>query len=479
MRIRLYTLLAVAVFNCHLNLGLGHAFAKVEPKLNVLFIISDDLNNDLGCYGDPLVESPAIDRLAARGLRFDRAYCQYPLCNPSRASLMTGKTPDSTGIYNNGTSVREAMPDVLTLPQLFRNHGYYTARVGKIYHYGVPRMIGTDGLDDPQSWDEVVNPIGRDKDDEDLIFSFEPGKFGGTLSWLAADGTDAEQTDAIGADAAIQLMEAHCKEPFFLAVGFYRPHTPYVAPRPYFDRYPIERITLPSGIAEDCADIPAAALPTNFRYEREAPELLRSCKKAYYAATTFMDAQVGRVLDGLERLGLEDRTIVIFTSDHGYLLGEHGQWQKQALFEEAARVPLIIATPSMANAGQVTRSLAELVDLYPTLADLCGLPLPDGLDGKSLATVLHDPNNSVRPAAFTQMRRGSGKNRFMGYAVRTKHYRYVEWDGGTKGRELYDHRSDPDELQNLVDDPSHQQVVVEHQRLLRELRPTRPEDSEE
>ena len=458
------------------------ATAAAEPprRTNVLLIMADDLNTDLGCYGHPQVQSPNLDRLARRGMRFERAYCQFPLCNPSRASLLTGRRPDATGVLENATHFRKNLPDTVTLPQLFRNSGYFVARVGKLYHYGVPDQIGTGGLDDPPSWDHVFNPRGRDRSDEPEIFSIKPGSgFGATLSWLAAAGADAEQTDGIGAAAAVRLLEAHRDKPFFLAVGFYRPHTPYVAPRKYFDLYPAESIKLPEEPADDRADIPPPALtvrPPNYGI---SPDLQRRAIQAYFASITFMDAQVGVVLDALDRLKLADDTIVVFASDHGYLLGEHGLWQKMALFEESARVPLIVAAPGIKAAGRSSPRLAELVDVYPTVAGLAGLPAPAGLDGRSLAPLLADPDGPGKPAAFTQVRRGDKDHHFPGYSVRTGRFRYTEWDGGRRGVELYDHDADPHEYRNLADDPAHAGARAELGRLLRKYRASgeRGEDS--
>lgn len=447
------------------------ATEDVRP-LNVLFLIADDLNTDLGCYSHPLVNSPNIDRLAERGVRFNQAYCQFPLCNPSRASFLTGRRPDTTGVYENATHFRANLPDVATLPQHFQDHGYFVARVGKLYHYGVPGQIGTPGLDDPPSWLQTVNPIGVDKAVEDRIFSLVPGQFGGTLSWLALPNDAGTHTDQFVAESAIRLLEAHKGEPFFLAVGFYRPHTPYVAPQSYFDRYPIERIHLPQNIEEDRADIPPPALANGKEYPGTDPELLRQAKQAYFASTTFMDDQVGRVLDALDRLGLAERTVVVFTSDHGYQLGEHGLWQKMSLFERAARVPLIIRTPGMKAAGQATECLAEMIDLYPTLSELCGLPAPKGTQGVSLAALIDDPNAAApRTAALTQVRRGGGRNAegFMGYSLRTERWRYTEWDDGRRGVELYDHMSDPDELTNLAEHPDHAGTVAELRETLRRV----------
>lgn len=435
--------------------------AGANKKTNVLFLIADDLNCDLGCYGHRRVQSPNIDKLAARGVRFERTYCQFPLCSPSRSSFLTGRRPNVTKILTNTGGdfgpdhphFRDYIPDTLTLPQLFRQSGYYVARVGKLYHYGVPTQIGTNGLDDPPSWQHVVNPRGRDKDEESKIFSLEPGKFGGTLSWLAADGADREQTDGIGAAAAVKLLEQHKDEPFFLAVGFYRPHTPYVSPKKYFALYPPDDIELPKLSDDDRSRTPAAA------YRSAKPEQgtmsdhqRREAMQAYWASISFMDAQVGQVVDALDRLGLAGNTVIVFTSDHGYHMYQHGLWQKMSLFENAARVPLIIAAPKAAGNGQSTAGLAELVDLYPTLADLCGLKAPDYLDGASQKPVLENPKRSAKKAAYTQIRRGP---KVSGYSVRTDRWRYTAWNDGQNSEQLFDMRADPGELMNLAGDPKY------------------------
>ncbi|MEX2216164.1 MAG: sulfatase [Phycisphaeraceae bacterium] len=441
--------------------------ALAAEKLNVLFIVSDDLNNDMGCYGHPYTKTPHIDALAKRGMRFDRAYCQYPLCNPSRASFLTGMRPDHTGVHENATHFRKKLPDHVTLPQLFKNNGYFVARIGKLYHYGVPKQIGTDGLDDAPSWGTVINPKGRDVADEDKIYTLTKGQFGGTLSWLAAEGTDAEQTDGIGAAEAIKLLEANKDKPFFLAVGFYRPHTPFVAPKKYFDMYPLDQIVLPKVTEEEMKDVPDAALGSRKKEQDKMDDKLRrECIQAYHASITFMDAQVGRVLDALDRLGLRDNTVVIFVSDHGYHMGEHGLWQKQSIWEQSARVPLIIAAPGAKAKGKACGRPAELVDLYPTIADLCGLEAPKNLDGISLRKQLDDPEQPTKPAAVSQVQRG-GANGAKGYAIRTERYRYIEWNGGKLGAQLYDHDNDPLELNNLIKDSRLAPVIAEHKKLLR------------
>lgn len=467
--------------------GLSAAAAAETKRPNVLFLISDDLNNALGCYGDRHVKSPNIDRLAARGVRFDRAYCAFPLCGPSRNAMLTGLYPNSTGILANGQIFRQTVPSQLSLPQAFRLEGYFAARIGKLYHYNVPTSIGTNGHDDPGSWELELNPAGVDRlEEEPHIFSLVPGQFGGTLSWYASPKSDRYHTDALMAEDAEWVLERCARQrerPFFLAVGFFRPHTPYVAPKdPYFGWYPEHEMPVVHGVAEDQADIPPAALGSHKKeHEKLTDELRRQAVQAYFASVSFMDAQVGRVLDALDRLGLAENTIIIFTSDHGYHLGEHGLWQKMSLFEESARVPLLIVAPGVAQAGGVSGAPVSLVDLFPTLAELCGVKPPENLQGQSLVPMLKDPSVMGRGWAITQVLRGGGPNRatitvdvssnskrYFGYSLRTPRWRYTEWDQGRQGVELYDHDHDPRELTNLAKSPEHAQTVAELSRQLRE-----------
>jgi len=474
-----------------LSWGGGPLFGAEPPgkparPWNVLLLVSDDCRAVHGCYGGATL-TPHIDRLARRGLRFDRAYCQYPLCNPSRASFLTGLRPDTIQVYENATHFRQTVPNVVTLPQLFKKHGYFVARVGKLYHYGVPKQIGTDGLDDPVSWEKVVNPRGRDCDDEDKIFSIVAGpaakvavgtrNYGGILSWLAAEGGDVEQTDGKIAAEACRLLREHRDQPFFLAVGFFRPHTPFVAPKKYFSLYDLARLALAQNPAGDRESKPAAALTVFPPHYGMDESLQRTVIQAYYASVSFMDAQFGVVLDELERLGLADRTVVAFLSDHGYHLGEHGQWQKMTVFEESARVPLIIAVPGMKAAGKSTERLAELVDVYPTLADVCGLPLPAELEGTSLRPLLDDPSRPWKKGAFTQVvhrvrggraEKPQNKGAVMGRSVRSERFRYTEWgEGPSAPAELYDHQTDPHEWRNLAADPGMADVLARMRELLR------------
>jgi iduronate 2-sulfatase len=456
------------------------ALAQDAPKMNVLFIVSDDLtNNAMGCYQSVKGQTPNLDKLASKGVRFDRAYCQFPLCNPSRASFLTGLRPDTLRLYENATQFRKLKPDVQSLPQSFQKAGYSVTRVGKLYHYGVPGDIGTDGLDDPPSWGHVINPKGRDKTDEEKIFTLTPmakgsGRFGGTLSWLAADGADAEQTDGLIAKEVSQLLTNHKDKPFFLACGFFRPHTPYVAPKAYFDKYPKDKFDLPKVPEGHREAGPTAAFGSaKPEQEKMTDEQRREALQAYHASTTFMDRQVGLVLEALEAAKLADKTIVVFFSDHGYHLGEHGLWQKMSLFENSARVPLLIYDPRAKANGQASTRPVELVDLHATLTDLCGIAAPK-TDGQSLKPLLDNPKAEWKKPAITQVTRGNlnmkpggkGQAPFMGYSVRAEQFRYIEWDGGAKGTQLYDLQADPQELKNLASDPAFADKVAELKKLL-------------
>lgn len=425
-----------------------------ERRPNVLLIMADDLAPKLGSYGAP-VRTPNIDRLAAQGVSFDRAYAQFPWCAPSRASMLTGARPATTRVADLNTPFRAALPDIQTLPQYFRSHGYFSGRVGKIFHQGVPGGIGEAGPDDPASWDKVVDPRGRDRDAENgRLVELTPGiPYGSSMTYLADEGADEEQTDGKVATAAIEMLKANRDKPFFIGVGFYRPHVPEVAPKKYFDLYPIDTIKA----ADQDPAMLARVLPASKAWTPDnfgmSVDQQREMIRAYYAATSFVDAQVGRVLDALRDLGLEDDTIVVFTSDHGFMLGEHGQWMKNILWEPSARVPLIVRVPGKRNvAGKRSPRTVELLDLYPTLVELAGLPDYARNEGKSLTPLLAKPSDrSWTKPALSQVRGGR--------SVRTERWRYTEWEGGRKGRELYDHRRDPGELRNLADDPRYAATV--------------------
>lgn len=434
----------------------GRLLSAAE-RPNVLFIAVDDLAATLGCYGDVIAKTPNIDRLAASGVCFLNAYNQLPLCNPSRASVMTGLRPDTIKVYDLDRHFRDELPDVVTLPQAFQKSNYFVGRVGKIYHYNVPASIGTDGFDDPVSWQQTVNPFGRDKDEEHLVVNAEPHrKISAALSWLKADGTDGQQTDGMVATEAIRLMREQKDEPFFLAVGFFRPHTPYVAPKKYFNMYPLDLLRLPYAPENDRDDIPVAAFAHNCpipNYNLPQPVLLNALQ-AYYACVSFVDAQVGRLLAALEDLELAENTVVVFWSDHGYHLGEHnGIWQKRTLFEQCALSPLIIRNPGAMGNGQSCRRIVEFVDIYPTIASLAGVHVPQGLEGRDLTPLLNAPTLTWDSAAVTQVLRPQDdrlKTKIMGCSIRTERWRYTEWAEGTEGSELYDHAADPLEFENLA-----------------------------
>lgn len=451
------------------SVAIGFVVAVVPAKAgdaprrpNVLFISTDDLNGALGCMGDPRAQTPNIDRLARSGVLFNRAYCQQPLCNPSRASMLTGLRPDTIKVWDLATNFRTTRPSVGTLPQLFKNQGYFSARVGKIFHYGVPRQIGSGGLDDPNSWDWAINPRGRDKDEEDRLHVLTRGTgttLGFAMAWLEMDGRDEEQTDGVGIDETIRVLERYGRAgPWWIGMGFYRPHTPFVATKRWFDAHPKTRLALPADPASDVGDIPRVALkiePANYGL---ATSDLLDCVRGYYASVSFIDDQIGKLMQALERSGLIDDTIIVFFSDNGFLLGEHGQWQKEMLFEEAARVPLIIVPaggwrrPKADERAWKCERVVELLDVYPTLVAMAGVKPPrQKLEGRNLSPLLRDPQAAWDHPALTQTPRRVNGRDIMGYSIRTARWRYTEWGSdGEHGRELYDHERDSREHTNLL-----------------------------
>lgn len=453
---------------------------KPKPKYNVLFIISDDLRPELGTYGNPIIKTPNIDRLAARGVRFDRAYAQYPLCNPSRTSLLNGHYPTETGVMDNNKYFRATHPDYVTLPQYFKAQGYATLRIGKIFH---------GGIDDEVSWTEggepvdpaIVNrgpsgqaPAGNARPtDPDETEGVTKGLSRAAASdrIVVLEGEGETHGDYKAATRAVDYLERYKDKNFFLAVGFVKPHSPPTAPRKFFDLYDPARIELPPDFAPRPSappGFPEISVPRRnadlFIGRDASPTEAREMIRAYYASTSFVDAQVGRVLDALERLGLRDKTIVVFWGDHGYHLGEKGKWSKAySLYEVGVRVPLIIAVPGAR--GQSSPRTVELLDLYPTLAELCGLPRPPGIEGRSLAPLLRNPGASWNHPAFT-VTLFQGK---LGRSVRTERWRYAEWEEGRAGAMLFDHTNDPHELKNLADDPAHAKTVREMKMLLKQM----------
>ena len=441
------------------------AFGIEQP--NVLFIISDDLTaTALSCYGNKVCQTPNIDRLASQGTRFTKAYCQGTYCGPSRASFMSGYYPHAIKMLGYG-SPRPAIGERATWAQHFKNNGYYTARVSKIFHMGVPGGIekGTDGADDPASWTERFNSAGPEwkalGDGETLENNADgrkPGPVGGnTFVVVEADGNDLVHSDGKTAAKAVELIKQHKDKPFFLGVGFVRPHVPFVAPRKDYTGFlPYSKIQLPPKLKDDWADIPKAGI--NYKTSKNMKMDVRRQKKAvggYYASVAFMDRMVGQVLDGLKEAGLDEKTIVIFTSDHGYHLGEHDFWAKVSLHDESAAVPLIIRMPGKKPA--VCHSLVELLDLYPTLSNLCGLKVPERLQGKDISKMMTDPAKEVRSAAFSV----NGK----GFLLREENWAYIAYGKDGQGdEELFDMKQDPKQFTNLAKDPQYGQTLIRFQK---------------
>ncbi|MBM3860324.1 MAG: sulfatase [Verrucomicrobia bacterium] len=455
------------------------AFAAMgAQRPNVLFIAADDLRNDLGCYGNTLVKAPNFDRLAKRGVVFNRAYCQQALCNPSRASLLTGLRPDTLRIWDLPTHFRSAVPEVVTLPQYFKQHGYFTQNIGKIFHNWIHEIQG-----DPASWSvPAVMHFANHGADKPVVDGAPPPNLAKDLKCEQCDVPDEAYFDGRVAKLAVEaLRELKSKsQPFFLAVGFWKPHSPFNAPKRYWDLYRREDIPMPNP-----ADWPQDAPRVAWHNSREiltekgrelTPDAVREIRHGYLANISYLDAQLGKVIDELDRLQLAQNTIIVFWSDHGFHLGEHTLWAKTSNFELDARVPMFIAAPKIKAAR--TDALAELLDLYPTLVELCGLPMPKGLDGVSLVPVLKNPRRSIKPAALTQHPRPAyykGAPETMGYSLRAQNFRYIEWrdwkTGAVVARELYDHKTDGSETRNVAADPSRAADVRNVAKLLEQFRP--------
>jgi iduronate 2-sulfatase len=475
---KLKTLSAI-VFLAIFSLSVTVQTLAASEKYNVLFIISDDLTaTALSCYGNKVCQTPNIDRIASRGTRFTRAYCQGTYCGPSRASFMSGYYPHATGVLGY-ISPRKAIGDRATWAQHFKNSGYYTARVSKIFHMGVPGGIekGDDGADDPISWTERFNSKGPEWRAPGVGETLEgnpdgkkPVVGGNTFVVVEADGDDLVHSDGRTAAKACELIEQHKDETFFLGVGFVRPHVPFVAPKPYYEPFlPYGKNALPEKVPGDWDDIPKAGI--NYKTSKNMKMDVRRQKKAvggYYASVAYMDAQVGKVMAALKKAGLEDNTIVIFTSDHGYHLGEHDFWAKVSLHDESAMVPLIISVPGKKPA--ICHSFTELLDLYPTISSLCGLEVPTRIQGKNVSSMLDDPSVTVREAAFCVNGRG--------FLLREDKWAYIQYaENASKGIELFDMKKDPKQFTNLAPMPEYEPVVNEFKKkLAAKLRDVRNND---
>jgi iduronate 2-sulfatase len=433
---------------------------SARDKLNVLFIISDDLTSSaLGCYGNKLCKTPNVDRLATEGTRFTRAYCQATFCGPSRASFMFGYYPYASKATGYTSGRKEVGEDKDSWAQHFKKNGYHSARISKVFHMGVPTDItkGSDGADDPESWNESYNSKGPETKVPGLAeqLSNNPGGLkkgtGSSQSFnvVEADGDHLVHSDGKTAGKAVELIHKYkdMDKPFFLAVGFVRPHVPLVAPRKYFEPFPVDNIVLPPKVPGDWDDIPmnSANRRTSEKWQMDLTQQ-KKVVRAYYASVSFMDAMTGKVLKALEETGQRDDTIVIFTSDHGYHLGEHDLWMKVSIHEESAKVPLIICVPGKKSA--VCHSLSELIDLYPTVSKLCGLKIPGNIQGKDISVMLDDPTVKVRDAALS-----SGKGRLL----RTERWAFLDYG---KSGELFDMEKDPKQYDNLIGDSNYAEVLA-------------------
>jgi iduronate 2-sulfatase len=479
-----------------LCLSWGWIFPAESPaadRPNVLLLVADDLRAELATYDSPAI-TPHLQRLAQQSLQFDRAYCQQAVCNPSRSSFLTGRRPDSLRIWNNGTHFRELNPGIITLPQWFKEQGYTTRCVGKIFHNWHTAVHG-----DRMSWsaDEFLHYANHGDDVAQVTGELPPNRATTTTGFGYAntgicecrDVPDEAYFDGRVAAEAVRVLEEVKSGPFFLAVGFWKPHAQFNAPQRYWDLYDRSQLpplnpSRPAGAPELAFHESTEVLGPVDKQHQPTPAEAAEMRHGYFANISYMDAQLGKVLEALAASGVAERTIVIFLSDHGYHLGEHTLWGKTSNFELDARVPLLIHRPGLPSAGQRTQSLAELIDLFPTLTDLCGLPQPAGLEGRSLLPVLENPAVEVKEAAYTQHPRPAYFDRTptrqpaaMGVSVRTRQARYTEWrdwqTGSVLARELYADDDEPAETRNLADTPAAAELQAAATQLLWQQFPPR------
>jgi arylsulfatase A-like enzyme len=464
------------VFRFLAFLALLGVAARGAERPNILFIAVDDLRPEFGAYGASYIKSPNLDRIAKAGITFNRAYCQQAVCSPTRSSLMTGTRPDTTKVWDLETHFRTALPNVVTLGQHFKQHGYFVQGMGKIYHGGfddaptwsvpwqTPRASGTYARPENIALTQRETPAPAETTGKGKRAAKKAAKGPRGPAFESADVPDNTYLDGKVAELAVSTLRdiSRKSEPFFLAVGFVKPHLPFVSPKKYWDLYDPAKIALapnkfrpkdapeyaigPGGELRSYHGIPADSIPD---------DLARQLKHGYYAAISYMDAQVGKVLDELERLGLREKTIVILWGDHGWKLGEHDAWCKHTNCENDTNAPLLLSVPGMKHRGVRTDALVEFVDIYPTLSELAGLPLPGHLEGRSFKPLLDDPKRPWKTAAFSQYPRGNAGQSLMGYSMRTERYRFTVWvhrndHSKVDAIELYDHQVDPQENANIA-----------------------------
>ena len=460
--------------------------APAGKRPNVLFIVCDDLNTHVSTSGYNHIRTPSLDKLAAAGTRFLRAYCQYPVCGPSRSSFLSGLYPESTRVLDNKSDIRQERPGIVPLPEQFRKNGYWTAGVGKIFH-NMKNDPGESCWYEYERFENERNPVLEKARKE---FEAENGsieKASNRRAWRLkqkearrgasgqkvpgygpTDMSDEEHKDGRNVRRVVSWLDkkSHGDKPFFIACGIQKPHVPFWAPQKYFDMYPREKLVIPPALVGDWKDIPPLAMVKRFKafgfeLDKENDALRRAYTQAYHACVSFIDAQIGLLLDAVKRNGHWEDTIIIFISDHGYHLGEHYLWGKVSLFEECARVPMIVRVPGRTRAGTSTAGLTELVDLYPTLCELCGIKAPAHLQGQSFSGLVDKPSGEGKETAYTVVSRG----KTLGRSIRTARWRYAEW-GSSSAAELYDLEKDPAEHHNLVDDNKFSEPLEKMRRLL-------------